>query len=35
MALRVGVQIQPQHTTIDQMREAWLEAEEIGVDTAR
>ncbi len=33
MPVRVGVQVQPQHTTFDQMREAWLEAEELGVDT--
>lgn len=33
MAVRVGVQVQPQHSSFDQMREAWLEAEELGVDT--
>ncbi|CAB4938107.1 unannotated protein [freshwater metagenome] len=33
MAMRVGVQIQPQHTTFAQMRDAWVEAEELGVDT--
>ena len=31
--VRVGVQVQPQHATFDQMREAWLEADELGVDT--
>ena len=33
MPIRVGVQVQPQHTTFQQMREAWMEAEELGVDT--
>ena len=33
MPVRVGVQVQPQQATFDQMREAWLEAEELGVDT--
>ena len=33
MSIRVGLQVQPQHTTFDQMRDAWLEAEELGVDT--
>jgi probable F420-dependent oxidoreductase len=31
--VRVGVQVQPQHADFDGMRRAWLEAEEIGVDT--
>jgi probable F420-dependent oxidoreductase len=31
--VRVGVQIQPQHADYDAMRRAWLEAEELGVDT--
>ena len=33
MPVRVGLQVQPQHATFDQMRDAWLEAEELGVDT--
>lgn len=33
MPLRVGVQIQPQHSDFDGMRQAWREAEEMGVDT--
>jgi probable F420-dependent oxidoreductase len=33
VAVRVGAQIQPQHTSYGQMRDAWLKAEEIGVDT--
>jgi probable F420-dependent oxidoreductase len=33
MALKIGVQIQPQHGSFDDMRRAWVEAEEIGVDT--
>jgi len=33
MPIRVGVQVQPQHTSFQQMREAWMEAEELGVDT--
>lgn len=33
MSLRVGVQIQPQHADYDQMRRAWREADEMGVDT--
>ncbi len=32
MAVRIGVQIQPQHGDFDRMRDAWLEAEAIGVD---
>ena len=31
--LRVGVQLHPQHTTIAEMRRAWREADELGVDT--
>src|SRR6202012_4627622 len=33
MPTRVGVQIQPQHADFAQMRTAWIEAEELGVDT--
>ena len=33
MSVRIGLQVQPQHATFDQMREAWQEAEELGVDT--
>ena len=33
MALRIGVQVQPQHATFDGMRRAWREADELGVDT--
>ncbi|CAB4870318.1 unannotated protein [freshwater metagenome] len=33
MAMRVGVQIHPQHTTFAQMRDAWVEAEQLGADT--
>jgi probable F420-dependent oxidoreductase len=33
MALRIGVQVQPQHSEFLKMREAWVEAEELGVDT--
>jgi probable F420-dependent oxidoreductase len=33
MPIRVGVQIQPQHAEFAQMRKAWREAEELGVDT--
>ena len=32
-ALRVGVQIQPQHAGFDAMRRAWQEADALGVDT--
>jgi probable F420-dependent oxidoreductase len=32
-ALRVGVQLQPQHTTVDSLRRAWREADEAGVDS--
>jgi probable F420-dependent oxidoreductase len=31
--MRVGAQIQPQHATYGEMRDAWLRAEEMGVDT--
>jgi probable F420-dependent oxidoreductase len=31
-ALRVGVQVQPQHADYDAMRRTWVEAEELGVD---
>ncbi len=31
-AVRVGVQVKPQHATYQQMRDAWVRAEEIGVD---
>jgi probable F420-dependent oxidoreductase len=31
--IRVGVQIQPQHAAFAQMRQAWREAEELGVDS--
>src|SRR5687768_12042419 len=30
---RVGVQIQPQHCTIDELRAAWQEADALGVDS--
>ena len=33
MTVRIGVQIQPQHTTYAAMRDAWLRCEELGVDT--
>jgi alkanesulfonate monooxygenase SsuD/methylene tetrahydromethanopterin reductase-like flavin-dependent oxidoreductase (luciferase family) len=33
MTVRVGAQIQPQHASYAQMRDAWLRAEEMGVDT--
>jgi probable F420-dependent oxidoreductase len=32
-AIRIGVQIQPQHGTAGTMRDAWLRAEEMGADT--
>jgi probable F420-dependent oxidoreductase len=32
-SVRIGVQVQPQHADFDVMRRAWLEAEELGVDT--
>jgi probable F420-dependent oxidoreductase len=31
--IKVGVQIQPQHGTFEQNRQAWIEADELGVDT--
>jgi probable F420-dependent oxidoreductase len=31
--IRVGVQVQPQHADFDAMRQAWREADELGVDT--
>lgn len=31
--VRVGLQVQPQHGSYDQMRAAWLRAEALGVDT--
>lgn len=33
MTVRVGVQIQPQHASYAQMRDAWLRVEEMGADT--
>ena len=33
MTVRVGVQLQPQHASYAQMRDAWLRAEEMGADT--
>jgi probable F420-dependent oxidoreductase len=33
MAVRVGVQLHPQHTTIDELRAAWEQADELGVDS--
>jgi probable F420-dependent oxidoreductase len=30
--IRVGITARPQHTSVDRMRETWLEAEEIGAD---
>jgi len=33
MPIRVGVQVQPQQSSFEQMREAWVAAEELGVDT--
>lgn len=31
--IRIGVQIQPQHTSYQAMRDAWLRCEDLGVDT--
>jgi probable F420-dependent oxidoreductase len=31
--IRIGVQIQPQHTSFQAMRDAWLRSESLGVDT--
>ena len=33
MPIRVGVQTQPQHADYAEMRRAWIEADELGVDT--
>ncbi|CAN5513274.1 LLM class F420-dependent oxidoreductase [soil metagenome] len=33
MTIRIGVQIQPQHTTYAAMRDAWLRSEAMGADT--
>jgi probable F420-dependent oxidoreductase len=33
MPIRVGLQLQPQHADFDEMRKAWREAEELGVDS--
>src|SRR4051812_7764420 len=33
MQIRVGAQIQPQHASYAQMRAAWVEADEMGLDT--
>ena len=33
MAVRVGAQIQPQHASYGQIRDAWLRVEEMGADT--
>jgi probable F420-dependent oxidoreductase len=33
MEVRVGAQIQPQHASYAQMRDAWLRVEELGADT--
>ena len=33
MAVRVGAQVQPQHTEYAQMRDTWLRVEEMGADT--
>jgi probable F420-dependent oxidoreductase len=33
MTVRVGVQLQPQHASYAQMRDAWLRVEEMGTDT--
>jgi probable F420-dependent oxidoreductase len=32
-AIRIGVQVQPQHGTVSKMRDTWLRAEELGADT--
>ncbi|MEA2594524.1 MAG: hypothetical protein QOF01_993 [Thermomicrobiales bacterium] len=31
--IRVGVQVKPQHASYSQMRDAWIRAEDLGVDT--
>jgi probable F420-dependent oxidoreductase len=33
MAIRIGLQLQPQHADFDEMRKAWREAEALGADT--
>ena len=33
MPIRIGVQIQPQHSTFAQMQQAWRDAEQLGVDS--
>src|SRR5215203_1713026 len=33
MTVRVGVQLQPQHASYAQIRDAWLRVEEMGADT--
>jgi probable F420-dependent oxidoreductase len=33
VAVRVGAQLQPQHASYEQMRDAWLRVEEMGADT--
>jgi probable F420-dependent oxidoreductase len=33
MPIRVGIQVQPQHSTYEQMRDTWRRVEEIGADT--
>src|SRR5215212_415570 len=33
MMIKVGAQIQPQHASYRQMRDAWLRVEEMGADT--
>jgi alkanesulfonate monooxygenase SsuD/methylene tetrahydromethanopterin reductase-like flavin-dependent oxidoreductase (luciferase family) len=33
MTIRIGVQVQPQHCEFSKMRDAWREAEGLGVDT--
>src|SRR3954454_17442738 len=32
-SIRIGVQVQPQHADYEGMRDAWLQAEELGVDS--
>src|SRR4051794_41338979 len=33
MRVKIGVQVRPQHVEFDAMRQAWRDAEELGVDT--
>ena len=33
MSVRVGVQLQPQHTTVAELRRAWREADDLGADS--